>query len=97
MVTAVLRESGCERGGRAAILVQYESIFIEFADSASSTFTSNASKGPNNEDLLPNKWPEIMNELGQVQMYVVIETQRRSQLHTHIVWHSPYLAAIWQW
>ena len=31
MVTAVLRESGCERGGRAAILVQYESIFIEIA------------------------------------------------------------------
>ena len=29
MVTADLRESGCERGGRAAILVQYESIFIE--------------------------------------------------------------------
>ena len=24
MVTAVLRESGCERGGRAAILVQYD-------------------------------------------------------------------------
>ena len=33
MKTAVLRDSGCERGGRAAILVQYESIFIEFADS----------------------------------------------------------------
>ena len=31
MVTADLRESGCERGGRAAILVQYESIFIEIA------------------------------------------------------------------
>ena len=31
MVTAVLRASGCEMGGRAAILVQYESIFIEFA------------------------------------------------------------------
>ena len=31
MVTADLRESGCERGGRAAILVKYESIFIEIA------------------------------------------------------------------
>ena len=31
MVTADLRESGCERGGRAAILVQYESIFKEIA------------------------------------------------------------------
>ena len=31
MVTADLRESGCERGGRAAILVQYESIFLEAA------------------------------------------------------------------
>ena len=31
MVTADLRESGCERGGRAAILVQDESIFIEIA------------------------------------------------------------------
>ena len=31
MVTADRRESGCERGGRAAILVQYESIFIEIA------------------------------------------------------------------
>ena len=30
MVTADLRESGCD-GGRAAILVQYESIFIEIA------------------------------------------------------------------
>ena len=30
-MTADLRESGCERGGRAAILVQYESIFIEIA------------------------------------------------------------------
>ena len=27
MVTAVLRESGCERGGRAAILVQYTRAF----------------------------------------------------------------------
>ena len=31
MVTADLRESGCERGGRAAILVQYDCIFIEIA------------------------------------------------------------------
>ena len=32
MVTTDLRESGCERGGRAAILVhEYESIFIEIA------------------------------------------------------------------
>ena len=31
MVTAILREASCERGGRAAILVQYDSIFIEIA------------------------------------------------------------------
>ena len=31
MVTAILREASCERGGRAAILVQYGSIFIEIA------------------------------------------------------------------
>ena len=31
MVTADLRESGCERGGRAAILVQYVCIFLERA------------------------------------------------------------------
>ena len=31
MVAADLRESGCERGGRAAILVQYDCIFIEIA------------------------------------------------------------------
>ena len=31
MVTAIRRVASCERGGRAAFLVQYESIFIEIA------------------------------------------------------------------
>ena len=46
MVTADLRESGCVRGGRAAILVQYESIFIEIALLAHQLLYENSSANP---------------------------------------------------
>ena len=47
-------------------------------------------RGPPSGPLL--EWQRRMREFGQS----CAETQRRGQLHTHVVWHSPYLDAIWQ-
>jgi hypothetical protein len=47
-------------------------------------------RGPPSGPLL--EWQRRMREFGQSGA----ETQRRGQLHTHVVWHSPYLDAIWQ-